>query len=384
MAAMNPANLARLDTELRFDEGVRYEPYMDSRGIPTVGVGHNLGAVPLPRDWSCPLTDAQVNTLLDADLQDVFDALDQNLPWWRDLNDVRQRVLANMAFNLGVPRLLGFHNTLAAMREGRYFDAANGMRESLWATQVGDRALRLADAMEDNGGLTMNLNDAPGVVEKLTPTIASVVGGPLAGGAISMLENLFGLTPVAGAPLADRQAVVAGAISDATPDQLLAMKKADQDYATKMAELGFKNQADLAAFAVTEEQAYVADTADARRVNAGKMHVFYLACTILAIFGLVTGLSLWGAYALLTGGLPVKDASVIGMVAGFLGTIIGYTAANAQQVVGFFFGSSKGSEQKSELMASAFSRALAQPVVVAAPVGTMTSSAAAPRRGNYV
>jgi GH24 family phage-related lysozyme (muramidase) len=367
MAAMKPDNLALLDTELRFDEGVRCEPYTDSAGIPIVGVGHNLGDQPLPRDWTCPLTDAQVNTLLEADLQDVFDALDRNLPWWRDMNDVRQRVLANMAFNLGVPRLLGFRNTLAAMREGRYADAANGMRESLWATQVGDRALRLANAMEDNGGLTMNMNwnDALGVVEKLAPTIASVVGGPLAGGAISMLENVFGLTPVAGAPLTDRQAAVAGAISDATPEQLLAMKKADQDYAAKMAELGFKNQADLAALAVTEEQTYVADTADARRVNAGKTRVFYLACAILTIFGIVTSMSLWGAYALLTGGLPVKDASVIGMVAGFLGTIIGYTAANAQQVVGFFFGSSKGSELKSEQMASAFSQALVQPVAVA-------------------
>jgi GH24 family phage-related lysozyme (muramidase) len=367
MATMKPDNLALLDTELRCDEGVRYKPYTDSRGIPTVGVGHNLEARPLPREWTYPLTDAQVNTLLAADLQDVFDELDRNLPWWRDLNDVRQRVLANMAFNLGVPRLMGFHNTLAAMRQGRYVDAANCMCESQWATQVGDRALRLANAMKDNGGVNMNMNwnDALGVVEKLAPTIASVVGGPLTGGAISMLENVFGLTPAVGAPLTDRQAAVAGAISGATPEQLLAMKKADQDYAAKMAELGFKNQADLAALVVNEEQTYVADTADARRVNAGKTQVFYLACAVLMIFGLVTALSLWGAYELLTGGLPIKDASVIGMVAGFLGTIIGYTAANAQQVVGFFFGSSKGSERKSEQMASAFSQALAQPIAVA-------------------
>jgi hypothetical protein len=210
-----------------------------------------------------------------------------------------------------------------------------------------------------------NWSGALKVVEQLAPTIGTALGTPVLGGAIAMLESVFGLTPTPDAVLPERQAAIADAISDATPEQLMAMKKADQDYAAKMAELGFKSQADLAALAVAEEQTYVADTADARRVNAGKRQVFYLACAILATFGIVMGLSLWGAYALLTGGLPIKDASVIGISAGLVGTIIGYTAANAQQVVGFFFGSSKGSEVKSEQIATAFKQALSQPVMVA-------------------
>lgn len=144
---MNPDNEAQLVEELRRDEGVRYVPYRDTKDIPTVGVGHNLQASPLPAGWSYPLTDAQVDTLLHGDLQNVYGDLTRSLPWWTDLNDVRQRVICNMCFNLGMSRLAGFKNTLAAMRQGRYADAADGMLNSAWATQVGARATRLADMM---------------------------------------------------------------------------------------------------------------------------------------------------------------------------------------------------------------------------------------------
>jgi len=148
---MNPENEAQLVVELRRDEGVRYTPYADTKGIPTVGVGHNLRAAPLPVGWSYPLTDEQVNTLLDQDLLNVYHDLDRNLPWWADMNDVRQRVICNMCFNLGMSKLAGFKNSLAAMRQGRYGDAAEGMLNSAWASQVGERAQRLAQMMRTGG-----------------------------------------------------------------------------------------------------------------------------------------------------------------------------------------------------------------------------------------
>jgi lysozyme len=144
---MNDENLRKLIAELRRDEGVEYSPYNDTMGIPTVGVGHNLRAKPLPDGWKYPLNDVQVDALLDDDLEDVFHDLGRNLPWWTDLNDIRQRVLANMAFNLGIGKLLGFRNTLIAMRQGKYDAAADGMINSVWAAQVKGRATRLADMM---------------------------------------------------------------------------------------------------------------------------------------------------------------------------------------------------------------------------------------------
>lgn len=150
---MSPENESLLVDELRFDEGVRYVPYRDTKGIPTVGVGHNLQASPLPAGWSYPLTDVQVDTLLQSDLQNVYMDLNRSLPWWTDLNDVRQRVICNMTFNLGLNKLVGFKNTLAAMRQGRWDDAAQGMLNSAWASQVGARAKRLSKMMETGESL---------------------------------------------------------------------------------------------------------------------------------------------------------------------------------------------------------------------------------------
>lgn len=144
---MDSDNEHLLIAELRRDEGVRYEPYKDTMGIDTVGVGHNMEAHPLPSDWTFPLTDDQVNLLLSQDLQSVYADLTGNLPWWLYLDDVRQRVLCNMCFNLGINRLLGFRNTLGFVRQGKWDDAAQGMLNSAWATQVGERAQRLAAMM---------------------------------------------------------------------------------------------------------------------------------------------------------------------------------------------------------------------------------------------
>ena len=144
---MDSDNEQLLIAELRRDEGVRYEPYRDTKGILTVGVGHNLEASPLPAGWTYPLSDAQVDQLLAQDLQEVYSDLTSALPWWLYLDDVRQRVICNMCFNLGIGKLLGFRNTLAFMRQGNYSAAADGMLNSAWASQVGRRAQRLASMM---------------------------------------------------------------------------------------------------------------------------------------------------------------------------------------------------------------------------------------------
>lgn len=145
---MTPANLALLEAELRRDEGVRYVRYLDSKSIPSTGVGHNLLVGPLPAGWTYPLSDAQVNQLLNGDLAETFHELDTNLPWWRQLDEVRQRIIANMCFNMGIGDLLGFHNALGAMQRGAYAIAAAAMKASDWYGEVGDRAVRLCQAME--------------------------------------------------------------------------------------------------------------------------------------------------------------------------------------------------------------------------------------------
>jgi lysozyme len=138
-----------LVTELRRDEGVRYNPYRDTKNILTTGVGHNMESDPLSVGTTFPLSDDQVNALLVSDIQTkAIDPLNNYLPWWTLLDEVRQRILANLMFNMGPGTLLEFHHTLAAMESGDYVTAAAGMRNSAWAKEVGARADRLATAME--------------------------------------------------------------------------------------------------------------------------------------------------------------------------------------------------------------------------------------------
>jgi lysozyme len=142
-------DLLLLEAELRRDEGVRHSIYLDSMGVPTVGCGHNVKVSPLPSGWACPLTDGQVSQLLARDISTTLAKLDKALPWWRQMDEVRMRVLANMAFNMGIAGLLTFKNTLAAMQRGSYAVAAAGMKASSWYGQVGARAARLCAAMEN-------------------------------------------------------------------------------------------------------------------------------------------------------------------------------------------------------------------------------------------
>jgi lysozyme len=69
------------------------------------------------------------------------------MPWWNELDETRQRVLANMCFNLGCPRLKNFKNFLAALEAGDFETAGEEMMDSKWATQVGSRAVRLQEKM---------------------------------------------------------------------------------------------------------------------------------------------------------------------------------------------------------------------------------------------
>ncbi len=136
-------NLQTMRDELLLDEGLKLKPYRCTAGKLTIGVGRNLDDVGITR--------AEALQMLENDIQRTAIELDAKLPWWRSMDEVRQRVILNMAFNLGVPGLLGFKNTLAAVQAGKYEDAAKGMLASRWAGQVGARAQRLAQMMATGG-----------------------------------------------------------------------------------------------------------------------------------------------------------------------------------------------------------------------------------------
>lgn len=127
--------------QLRRDEGVVLRPYKDTVGKVTIGVGRNLDDV--------GISNVEADLLLKNDLTRTMADLDKHLAWWVTIDEARRGVLLNMAFNMGIHGLLGFKNTLKAVQDGRYADAAVGMLQSKWADQVGPRATRLATQMRD-------------------------------------------------------------------------------------------------------------------------------------------------------------------------------------------------------------------------------------------
>lgn len=134
--------MEKMKAELTRDEGLRLRLYKDTATPPklTIGVGHNIDDLGISKNIAM--------AILAEDIQTVINQLDAQLPWWRNLDGTRQRVLVNMCFNLGITKLLGFKNTLQLVRDGKYDEAADAMLKSAWANQVGARAQRLSQMME--------------------------------------------------------------------------------------------------------------------------------------------------------------------------------------------------------------------------------------------
>lgn len=134
-----PYDQQALVRQLRLHEGERLQPYRCTAGKLTIGVGRNLDDRGITREESA--------MLLGNDIKLVETELIRALPWVARMDDVRQRVLLDMAFNLGVVGLLNFKKTLAMIEAGNYEKAAAMMLDSKWAKQVGTRAERLSRMM---------------------------------------------------------------------------------------------------------------------------------------------------------------------------------------------------------------------------------------------
>ncbi|HYM22530.1 MAG TPA: glycoside hydrolase family protein [Vicinamibacterales bacterium] len=136
---MMPADLAIVKVQLERDEGRRHQPYEDSRGVLTVGIGRNLRAK--------PFRDDEIDFMFGHDVDDAESAIAAAVPFYPELDPVRQRVLINMTFNMGARGVLQFHDMLQALSQRQYDGAAAAMLASRWASQVGARADRLASMM---------------------------------------------------------------------------------------------------------------------------------------------------------------------------------------------------------------------------------------------
>ncbi len=161
------------------------------------------------------------------------------------------------------------------------------------------------------------------LVRTVAPTIASAVGGPLAGMATRAISEVL-----LGKPDGTEQEL-AEAAAKATPDQLLALKQAENAFAERMRELDI----DLERIA-NEDRASARD----REIKTGDWMPRVLAFVVVGGFMLTVFLVLLG----------YVDGMRDPLMATTVGTLIGFVSAKCEQVVAYYFGSSAGSKAKDE------------------------------------
>jgi lysozyme len=148
----SPTFFETMRQQLAAEEKLMLKPYVDCcgkswrdclcqhKGKLTIGIGRNI------EDRG--ITQAEAYYLCDNDIEIMLAELDKAIPWYRKLDEVRIRVLIDMAFNMGVPRLVANNpSMLAACEAGDYARAATEMLNGPWHEQVKGRADKLAAMM---------------------------------------------------------------------------------------------------------------------------------------------------------------------------------------------------------------------------------------------
>jgi lysozyme len=148
--------------ELIKHEGLKLQVYKDTLGIDTIGIGRNLEDRGISQEelddldipnmdviYEYGITEADAVYLAQNDVQIVEDELLRAHPCVDRLDSVRQLVLVDMGFNMGIPRLCKFQKMWNAIHEEKYDIAAKEMLDSRWANQVKSRATKLANAMHN-------------------------------------------------------------------------------------------------------------------------------------------------------------------------------------------------------------------------------------------
>lgn len=149
---MDSASRESVFNQLKVDEGIVYEIYEDHLGYATFGVGHLV--LETDPEHGQPVgtavSEERVRECFESDLDTAISEcinLYGTEAWDNFPSEVRE-VLVNMLFNLGRPRLTKFRNFNAKILEGDYAGAAPEGLDSLWARQVGPRAIRLMQRLE--------------------------------------------------------------------------------------------------------------------------------------------------------------------------------------------------------------------------------------------
>jgi|TARA_X000000950_G_scaffold273798_1_gene358021 lysozyme len=142
-------DLEKLREELKVDEGVKYEIYLDHLGLPTFGIGHLVLDSDPEHGMAVGTTvsEDRVNECFDQDVAVVLDECRKLYEDFDDLPTEAQHIIANMLFNMGRPRLSKFKGMKRGVDARDWNAAADEMVDSRWYRQVTNRAERLVKRM---------------------------------------------------------------------------------------------------------------------------------------------------------------------------------------------------------------------------------------------
>ena len=144
-------DIEKLREEIKYDEGSVNEIYLDHLGLATFGIGHLVTEWDEEYGWEVgtPVSEDRCNEVFDSDIQVVLSDCQHLYPDFNDLPEEVQRIIANMMFNMGRPRLSKFKGMKAGVDARDWNKAADEMVDSRWYRQVTNRAERLVERMRN-------------------------------------------------------------------------------------------------------------------------------------------------------------------------------------------------------------------------------------------
>ena len=144
-------NMEKLREELEADEGVKYEIYNDHLGYATFGIGHLILDSDPEQGSSVgtPVSESRVAEAFESDIVQVLSDCETLYPDFESLPEDAQRIIANMMFNMGRPRLSKFKGMKRGVDAQDWNAAADEMIDSNWYKQVTNRADRLVNRMRN-------------------------------------------------------------------------------------------------------------------------------------------------------------------------------------------------------------------------------------------
>lgn len=132
-------------------EGYKDTIYLCSEGVPTFGIGHAIKDTDPEYTWpvGTPVEKERIDSAFLEDVQDACNDVDILFEDAWSKPDNVQRVLVNMAFNIGRTRFGKFKKMIAAVNSNDFVEAANQMVDSVWYNQVGNRSVELENWMRN-------------------------------------------------------------------------------------------------------------------------------------------------------------------------------------------------------------------------------------------